>query len=44
MNQVDFQKWKSVSGYKIYILMRQDDFEKFIPVPGFKNIYFDEER
>ena len=44
MSQVDFQKWKSVSGYKIYILMRQVDFEKLIPVPGYKNIYFDEER
>ena len=44
MSQVDFQKWKSVSGYKIYILMRQVDFEKFKPVPSYKNIYFDQER
>ena len=44
MSQVDFQKWKSVSGYKIYILERYVDFEKFIPGPGYKNIYFDEVR
>ena len=37
MSQVDFQKWKFVSGYKInfgYV-----DFEKC-----YKNIYFDEVR
>ena len=44
MNQVDFQKWKPVSDYKIYILMRYVDFPKCIPVSGYKNIYFDEER
>ena len=42
MNQVDFQKWKPVSGYKIYILMRYVDFQKFIPGSRYKNIYFNE--
>ena len=43
MSQVDFQKWKSVSGYKIYIWMRNVDFQKSKPVSGYKDIYFGEE-
>ena len=33
-----------VSGYKIYIWMRYVDFQKCIPVSGYKDIYFDEVR
>ena len=44
MSQDDFQKWKSVSGYKIYILLRYVDFQKCIPVSGYKDIYFDKVR
>ena len=38
MWQVDFPKWKSVSGYKIYILIKYVDFQKCIPVSGYKYI------
>ena len=44
MSQGDFQKWKPVSGYKIYISMRHVDFQKCIPVSGYKDIYLDEVR
>ena len=44
MRQVDFQKWKFVSGNKIYMLMRYVDFQKCIPVSGYKDICFDKVR
>ena len=35
-DEVRFPEWKSVSGYKIHILIKYVDFQKCIPVSGYK--------